>query len=143
MPAEKGDVLELDELWSFVGSKLNPRWGWIALCRQTRQGVAYFVGDRSADAARALRKRIPAGYRCHATRSDWWLAYAEVFPWRTHRSGGKGAGQTCCVERWNNTLRQRLGRFVRKTLSFSECERMHEVAVRLFIHHYNQQPITR
>ena len=24
LPAEKGDVLELDELWSFVGSKLNP-----------------------------------------------------------------------------------------------------------------------
>ena len=48
LPAEKGDVLELDELWSFVGCKANARWVWIALCRQTRQVVAYFVGDRSA-----------------------------------------------------------------------------------------------
>ena len=142
LPAAKGDVLELDEVWSFVGSKANPRWLWIALCRQTRQVVAYFVGDRSADAARALRGRIPADYRCRATRSDWWLAYSEVFPRRIHRSCGKGAGETCYVERWNNTLRQRLGRFVRRTLSFSKCDRMHEVAVRLFIHHYNQQPIT-
>ena len=29
-----------------------------------------------------------------------------------------------------------------RTLSFSKCDRMHEVAVRLFIHPYNQQPIT-
>lgn len=62
LPAQKGDVLELDELWSFAGSKVNPRWVWVALCRQTRQVVAYFVGDRSADSARALRARIPPGY---------------------------------------------------------------------------------
>ena len=137
LPAAKGDVLELDELWSFVGSKWNPRWVWIALCRQTRQVVAYFVGDRSAESARALRERIPSDYRRRATRSDYWLAYDETFPRRTHRSVGKGAGETCYVERWNCTLRQRLGRFVRKTLSFSKCERMHEVALRLFVHHYN------
>ena len=142
MPAETGDVLELDELWSFVGSKLNPRWVWIALCRQTRQVVAYFVGDRSAESARALRERIPPDYRCRATRSDYWLAYAEIFPRRTHRCTGKGAGETCHVERWNCTLRQRLGRFVRKTLSFSKCDRMHELALRLFIHQYNQQPVS-
>ncbi len=126
-----------DELWSFVDSKWNLRWVWIALCRQTRQMVAYFVGDRSADSARALRERIPLDYRGRATRSDWWLADDEVFPRRTHRSCGKDAGETCHVERWNNTLRQRLGRFVRKTLSFSKGERMHEVALRLFVHHYN------
>ncbi len=137
LPAEGGDVLELDELWSFVGSKANPRWLWIALCRQTRQVVAYFIGDRSADSARALRQRIPPDYRRRATRSDFWLAYDEAFPRRTHRLCGKGARETCHVERWNCTLRQRLGRFVRKTLSFSKCDRMHQVAVRLFVHHYN------
>lgn len=141
MPVEKGDVLELDELWSFVGSKMNPRWVWIALCRQTRQIVAYFVGDRSEESAHALRERIPSDYRCRATRSDFWLAYAEVFPRRTHRLCNKNEGQTCYVERWNNTLRQRLGRFVRRTLSFSKSERMHELALRLFIHQYNQQPV--
>jgi insertion element IS1 protein InsB len=52
-------VLELDELWSFVGSIANARWVWIALCRQTRQIVAFFVGDHSAESARALRERIP------------------------------------------------------------------------------------
>ncbi|MCA1837565.1 MAG: IS1 family transposase, partial [Actinobacteria bacterium] len=37
--------------------------------------------------------------------------------------------------RWNGTLRQRLGRFVRKTLSFSKCEEMHETCLVLFLHY--------
>ncbi len=43
------------------------------------------------------------------------------------------------MERWNCTLRQRLGRFVRKTLSFSKSEEMHEggVYLLLFLHDYN------
>ena len=142
MPAGAGDVLELDELWSFAGSKAHPRWVWIALCRQTRQVVACFVGDRSADNARTLRERIPLDYRCRATRSDWWLPYAEVFPQGTHRMCGKAEGQTNHVERWNCTLRQRGVRFVRNTFSCSKCDRMHALALRLFIHEYNQQPIT-
>ena len=142
LPAEAGDVLELDELWSFVGSKANVRWMWIALCRQTRQIVAFFVGDRSAESARALRLRLPPSYRCRATRSDFWLAYEEAFPSRTHRMCGKDEGQTNHAERFFCTLRQRLGRFVRKTLSFSKCERMHELALRLFVHQYNQRPIS-
>lgn len=40
-------TLELDELWSFVLRKANQAWVWIALCRKTRQVVAYAIGDRS------------------------------------------------------------------------------------------------
>lgn len=47
-PARPNDVLELDELWSFVGQRQQKRWLWIALCRRTRQVVAFVIGDRSA-----------------------------------------------------------------------------------------------
>lgn len=57
--AKSDDILELDELWSYVLKKDNKRWVWIALCRRTRQVVAYFVGDRSEDSCRKLWKRIP------------------------------------------------------------------------------------
>jgi len=50
---------------------------------------------------------------------------------------GKGSGQTSHIERWFNTLRQRLARFVRKTLSFSKSDHFHEWAFRLFVHHYH------
>ena len=45
-PAEDNDVLEIDELWSFVGSKLHRVWLWIALCRRTKQIIAYHLGNR-------------------------------------------------------------------------------------------------
>ena len=76
-------------------------------------------------------------HRGRATRSDLWEAYGQVFPQRTHRSAGKRAGQTNHAERFFGSRRQRLGRFVRKTLSFSKCPRMHLAALKLFIHDYN------
>ncbi|MBK8508695.1 MAG: hypothetical protein IPL51_08550 [Candidatus Competibacteraceae bacterium] len=51
-------------------------------------------------------------------------------------------GPTHHVERFNNTLRQRLGRLVRKTLSFSKCPKMHEFVIQLFLHRYNRKQQT-
>lgn len=39
LPKERGDILELDEAWSFVCRRSNKRWLWTALCRRTRQIV--------------------------------------------------------------------------------------------------------
>src|SRR2546428_487460 len=50
---------------------------------------------------------------------------------------GKETGETAHVERWNNTLRQRLARFVRMTLSFSKSAAMHEMCLLLFLYRYN------
>ena len=52
-------------------------------------------------------------------------------------SGSRLCGETAHVERWNNTLRQRLARFVRMTLSFSKSVVMHEACLLLFLHRYN------
>ena len=129
--------LELDELWSFVLKKARKRWIWIALCRATRQVVAYVIGDRSQASCRQLWERIPAAYKSGHCFSDFWEAYALVIPAEQHTAAGKEIGLTAHVERWNNTLRQRLGRFVRKSLSFSKSEEMHELCLRLFLHRYN------
>ena len=129
--------MELDELWSLVLKKANKYWVWIALCRQTRQVVAYATGDRSAKTCQKLWERIPAAFRTGHCFTDFWEAYQKVLPDEQHTAGGKETGQTAHVERWNNTLRQRLARFVRKTLSFSKSEEMHELCLRLFLHRYN------
>jgi len=130
-------VLELDELWSFVLKKARQRWIWIALCRATRQVVAYFIGDRSEQGCQKLWESIPTAYRSGHCYSDFWAAYQLVIPSEQHTAAGKETGVTAHVERWNNTLRQRLGRFVRKSLSFSKSEQMHEICLRLFLHRYN------
>ncbi len=41
------------------------------------------------------------------------------------------------VERRNSTLRQRVCHLIRKTLSFSKSDEMHELYLRLFIYNYN------
>ncbi len=50
---------------------------------------------------------------------------------------GKDSGLTSTIERLNNTLRQRVARLVRKTLSFSKKIENHIGAIWLFIHDYN------
>jgi len=130
-------ILELDELWSFVLKKANKSWIWIALCRKTRQVVARAVGDRSEKTCRELWNNIPEVYRKGHCYSDFWAAYQAVIPEEQHTAVGKETGETAHVERWNNTLRQRLGRFVRKTLSFSKSTLMHISCLDLFLHRYN------
>ena len=137
----EGEVLELDELWSFVFEKQRKRWIWIAQCRRTRQVVAYAIGDRGEATCRKLWKRIPESYRGGILYSDFWESYQKVLPEDQHQAVGKSSGQTSHVERWNCTLRQRLGRFVRKTLSFSKSEEMHEICLKLFLHRYNADVI--
>ena len=137
LPGQNGDVLELDELWSFVQKKTQECWLWIALCRRTRQVVAYTVGDRSQEGALSLREHVPEDYRRRATRSDFWLAYEKAFPQRTHRFCGKQEGETNHAERFFGTLRARVGRLVRRAYSFSKRIERHLDAIHLFLTDYN------
>ena len=136
LPATVDDVLELDEMWSFVGKRNQKRWLWIALCRRTRQVVAFVIGNRSAKTCRRLWQQIPKAYRHCATFSDFWHAYQQVFT-TNHKSVGKESGETAHVERWNNILRQRIGRYVRKSLSFSKKDLNHYLVTKWFIYEYN------
>ena len=130
---------ELDELWSFVIRKVNQAWLWLALCRRTRQVIAYAIGDRSCKTCQCLWDAIPVAYRAAHCFHDFWEAYAAVLPPDQHTGVGKESGQTALVERCNNTLRQRLGRLVRKSLSFSKSIVMHAICIRLFLARDNQE----
>ncbi len=139
MQAQPDEALELDELWSFVGFRRNKRWVWLAQCRRTRQIVAYAVGDRSETTCALLWARVPPSYKGGRVFTDFWDAYQAVIPQEEHQATGKGEGQTCHVERFNNTLRQRMARLVRRTLSFSKSDLMHEICLLLFLHDHNRR----
>jgi insertion element IS1 protein InsB len=48
-PKEKKRLnVQMDELWSFVDSKGNQQWVWLALDAETREIVGVHIGDRSA-----------------------------------------------------------------------------------------------
>ena len=137
LPVMRNDVLEMDELWSFVLKKTEKRWLWIALCRRTRQIVSFFIGNRDGFSCQQLWQRVPLEYTVCDVVSDAWHTYPEVLPEWKHTSVGKETGETAHVERWNNTLRQRIGRFVRSSLSFSKSDEYHYLMTLWFIIDYN------
>ena len=133
-------AVQMDELWSFVDNKGKEKWVWLALDVQTREIVGLYIGDRSAESARGLWKSLPSVYRqCALIYTDRWSAYRAVLPSKRHRAVDKESGLTSYIERFNCTLRQRVSRLVRKTLSFSRKLDNHVAAIWNFVHHYNEQ----
>jgi len=129
---------EADEMWSFVQKKANKQWIWIAMDATTRQIIAFHVGDRSRTSGKALWANIPMVYREQATfHTDQYDVYKGVIPAEQHRAITKKARKTNHIERFNNTLRQRVSRLVRETLSFSKKLANHIGAIKYFICHYN------
>ena len=52
------DTLEVDEFWTFVGSKKRKVWLIYAYHRETGEIVSYAWGKRNIDTARKLRNRL-------------------------------------------------------------------------------------
>jgi insertion element IS1 protein InsB len=128
-------VLELDEMWSFVGNKGNKVWIWLALECTSRKIIAWTTGDRSEQAAQKLFDALPKHFRKKAVFfTDSWKAYRQVLPKKRHRIENH---QINHIERFNNTIRQRLPVLVRKTLSFSKSLIMHQYRIQIFINQYN------
>jgi IS1 family transposase len=142
-PPRPQDSIELDELWSFIRRKGEQAWVWIAVSFQSRQVLAMVVGDRSARTCRKLWERLPQAYRTLLVYTDFYQAYFAVIPEDQHVACAKGSGRTNTVERFNLTLRQRVGRCVRKTLSFSKSWTMHLLCLRIFIDGYNRYCLQR
>ncbi len=63
-------------------------------------------------------------------------AYTTFIPKEQHTQGKE---HTPFIERSNNVLRQRIGRLVRKTCSFSRCLVNLENQIKFFIFYYNKK----
>lgn len=138
MRPQEEDILEFDEMWSFVYCKANKAWLRFAICRRTGQIVAWFLGKRGQVSANQFFNLIPKNYRHCLSKSDPWHCY-ECLPKDKHELCDKGTGETSYIEGFNNIIRQRLGRFVRKTCSFSKKWENHDLIIDWFIYDYNLQ----
>lgn len=140
-PAQEDDVIEYDEMWSFVHDKRNKQWLWLAVLRRTRQVVAFHIGNRDYVAFTELYSKVPIEYKQCQSRSDFWEAYDNL-PKKLHQKCGKESGETSQVESVNNVIRQRLGRYVRKTCSFSKSTVNHIKVTGLFLQEYNLERLS-
>ena len=123
---------------SFVDNKGNKQWKDLTMDRKTKEIVGVYVGDHSSEGAKGLSNSLPPVYRqCAICFTEFWVSYENVIPKKRHQAVGKASGETNHIERFNNTMRQRISRLVRSTLSFSKSLEKHIAAIWYFIHHYN------
>lgn len=105
-----------------------------------KTGVGYACWKKEQKISRVLISKIAQRLKKKAIfYTDKFSIYYEVLPWEQHRPVGKESGKTSYIERFNNTLRQRCSRLVRKTLSFSKKIENHIGMIKYFICDYNRQ----
>jgi insertion element IS1 protein InsB len=126
------DEAEVDEMWSFVGKKREPRWLWHAMDHRSGQVLAYVLGRRKDEVFLKLKALLePCGITRYDT--DYWGTYTRHLDADAHQPGKRDTQQ---IERKHLTLRTRLKRLVRKTICFSRSIQMHDIVLGLFINRY-------
>ena len=87
-----------DELCGFCQKKKNKQWIWAAISRNTRQIIAYVIGDRSELTFRRLIRKIPIEYLKSQSYSDYggrlFKSYAILKARGNHQQVVKESGQT-------------------------------------------------
>jgi len=126
------EAAEMDEMWSFVGSKSQQRWLWHAIDHHTGQILAYVFGTRE-DKTFLKLKELLAPFGITHFYTDGWGAYRRHLDPAQHTVGKQ---HTQKIERKHTTLRARIKRLVRKTICFSRSVLMHDLVIGLFINRY-------
>jgi IS1 family transposase len=141
LPYEGNDEIALDELWTFVQSKANTYWVWLALSRRNTQVIAFQVGGRDLKNAQQLWEQVPSPYRERLVFTDAYPVYERLFAAKAmqHYVGNKREGFTSVVEGANNALRQCVSYLGRKSAAFARSHFWLATRLHWFLHHWNQR----
>jgi insertion element IS1 protein InsB len=102
----RGLTSELDEMWSYVRCKANPRWLWHAIDHHTGTVLAYVFGRRKDDVFLKLQQLLePFGITKFYT--DGWGAYERHLDTAQHQVGKENTQK---IESKHITLRTRIKR---------------------------------
>ena len=82
----RGLTSELDEMWSHVRSKANPRWLWHAIDHHTGKVLAYVFGRRKDDVFLQLQELL-APFGITKFYTDGWGAYERHLNAEQHQVG--------------------------------------------------------
>lgn len=111
-----GCEFEIDELWTYVGSKENVIWITYALERKTKRIINLVIGNKTKENIRPLVNQI---LLLHPKKvyTDRLNIYPGIIPSKIH---SRFKYCTNSIERMNLTLRTHIKRLVRKTICFSK-----------------------
>ena len=116
LEGRRGLSSELDEMWSYVRSKANPRWLWHAIDRRTGKVLAYVFGRRQ-DTVFLELKALLQSFGIAGYFTDGWGAYERHVAAEQHTVG---KDNTQKIESKHINLRTRIKRLVRRTICFSK-----------------------
>ena len=128
----RGLSSELDEMWSYVARKSNPRWLWHAIDHHTGKVLGYVFGRRKDDVFLKL-KGLLAPFGITQFYTDGWGTYERHIDAEKHQVGKENTQK---IESKHTNLRTRIKRLVRRTICFSKTEQMHDLVIGLFINRY-------
>jgi insertion element IS1 protein InsB len=129
---ERAGEAEMEEMWSFVGNKDNPRWLWHAIDHRPGHVLAYVFGRRT-DEVFLQRKALLEPFGLIRYYTDHWGAYTRHVAPDMHSPGKQNTQK---IERKHLTLWTRIKRLVRKTICFSKSIQMHDLVIGLFVNRY-------
>ena len=132
-------------MWSFVFSKAQQAWIWVALSRRHLQIVAFQVGKRDLESAQKLWEQVPSPWREGLVFTDGLKTYEALFKdrplqhCRCPKADKERFGQTSVVEGANNALRQGVSYLGRKTNAFARSTYWLHMRLSWFIHKWNRR----
>jgi insertion element IS1 protein InsB len=126
------EAAEVDEMWSFVGSKAPHRWLWHAIDPLRGVVLAYAFGSRADKVFVRLQKLLKPFGLVHFYPAAAGV-YERHLPATAHTVGKINTQQ---IERKHLTLRTRIKRLARKTICFSKSVFMHDTVIGLFVNRY-------
>ena len=129
---QRVEEAEVDEMWSYVGKKREPRWLWHAIDHHTGKVLAYVLGRRK-DEVFLQHKGLLEPFGIMKYYTDYWGAYTRHLDADAHQPGKRNTQQ---IERKHLTLRTRIKRLMRKTICFSRSTQIHDIVIGLFVNRY-------
>lgn len=130
--------VEIDEMYSFVGSKGKKVWIFYAYSHETKEILAVTMGKRSRKQVRNLMAQIrcldiKVGFYC----TDAFEGFKKLFKDGNHLIGKHF---TRSIEGVNNLIRSKITRFHRRTTKFSKKLTYQWYLMKIFIAKFNQMP---
>ncbi|MFJ1389070.1 IS1 family transposase [Capnocytophaga canimorsus] len=129
------EIVELDEIHSYVQSKKNYCWSLIVIDRLGKKFIGFVCGKRDTETFLELWKKLK-NRDIKGFCSDYWKSYSEVIPSEKHM---ESKAETFTVEGYNSRIRHYLARFKRKGKCYSKSKAILENSLKLLFLNLNNQ----
>ena len=122
------NILELDEMRTFVKKKENHYWIAYALCSKTKKVIDFVVGKRTKQTLKMIVNTLLLA-DVEIIKTDKLNIYSSLIPKSRHCTAAYNINY---IERNNLTLRTHLKRLSRRTICFSKSLLMLECCLKIY-----------